>query len=97
MEYFIALFVCLAFMPILQAAWLKYFNPRCTIPMLLRRLKHKRLGLVCSRSEYQWIGIDEISPRLLECLWAAEDPEFFNHFGFDFEAIRVAIEDSKKD
>lgn len=38
-----------------------------------------------------WVSIKEISPRMQLAVIAAEDARFFNHSGFDFEAIKRAI------
>src|ERR1700677_1024778 len=94
-KYSAFLFLGLFSVPILQAVWLRYLNPSSTVPMLLRRIKYKGDGLPSPRTKYCWIGLNEISPRLLECLWVAEDPRFFKHFGFDFDSIKRAIQDYK--
>ncbi len=39
-----------------------------------------------------WQDLEEISPRLVRALIAAEDARFCEHFGFDFDAIQAAIE-----
>lgn len=38
-----------------------------------------------------WRPIEEISPRLVRSVMAAEDARFCDHHGFDFEAIREAM------
>lgn len=46
-----------------------------------------------------WVSYDEISPNLARAVIAAEDARFCAHWGFDFEAIRRALEhneDSKR-
>ncbi|MEM7189918.1 MAG: monofunctional biosynthetic peptidoglycan transglycosylase [Pseudomonadota bacterium] len=42
--------------------------------------------------EREWRSLDEISPRLARSVIAAEDARFCDHYGFDLEAIREAIE-----
>ena len=42
--------------------------------------------------ERDWVDLDQISPRLVRSVIAAEDARFCDHFGFDFEAIEAAIE-----
>lgn len=39
----------------------------------------------------EWRPIEEISPRLVRSVMAAEDARFCDHHGFDFEAIREAM------
>jgi monofunctional biosynthetic peptidoglycan transglycosylase len=39
-----------------------------------------------------WVPFDEISPHLVRALIASEDAQFCNHGGFDWKAIKQAIE-----
>lgn len=45
---------------------------------------------------YQWFSYDEISKQMALAVVAAEDQNFPNHFGFDFEQIEKAIEQSNR-
>ncbi|CUK14161.1 Penicillin-binding protein 2D [Ruegeria denitrificans] len=49
----------------------------------------RRLGKV----ERDWVPIEEISPIMARSVVAAEDANFCQHWGFDVEAIRDALED----
>jgi len=49
----------------------------------------RRLGAV----EHDWVPIDRISMNLQRAVVAAEDANFCLHWGFDMEAIRIAIAD----
>ena len=40
----------------------------------------------------KWIKIENISPNMPLLAVTGEDPQFFNHIGFDFEQIKNAIE-----
>jgi monofunctional biosynthetic peptidoglycan transglycosylase len=51
-----------------------------------------RLGGV----ERDWRDLDEIAPALARSVIAAEDARFCEHLGFDFEAIRQAIEERER-
>lgn len=46
--------------------------------------------------EYKWRGLDDISPRLVEAVIAAEDARFCQHRGFDFEAIEKALDSNAR-
>lgn len=50
--------------------------------------EHSRLGGIAR----DWRDMDEISPRLARSVMAAEDARFCDHSGFDFAAIREALE-----
>ncbi|QDQ27108.1 penicillin-binding protein 1C [Chitinimonas arctica] len=42
----------------------------------------------------QWVGLDAVSPRLVEAVLAAEDRHFFEHGGIDWTALGAAAIDS---
>lgn len=44
---------------------------------------------------HSWTPIEEISPNLQLAVVASEDQNFMSHNGFDFEAIRKAMEENK--
>jgi len=41
-----------------------------------------------------WVPIDRISPNVARAVIAGEDSRFFEHDGFDYEAIRAAAEEN---
>ncbi len=41
---------------------------------------------------YQWVSADNISIHAFEAIIAAEDQRFFKHYGFDFDAIGLALQ-----
>lgn len=41
--------------------------------------------------DYRWRGLDDVSPRLVEAVIAAEDSTFCAHRGFDMKAIQKAL------
>jgi monofunctional biosynthetic peptidoglycan transglycosylase len=61
-------------------------NPFTTIYM---SQEARRLGGV----DYEWVPLEEIAPVMARSVVAAEDANFCNHWGFDVEAIKDAIED----
>ena len=42
--------------------------------------------------DYQWRGLNQISPNLVDAAIAAEDARFCSHHGFDMEAIQKALD-----
>ena len=62
-------------------------NPPTTIYMLQ---ESRRLGEPVDQA---WVSADEIAPVMLRSVVAAEDANFCNHWGFDMNAIRDAIEE----
>lgn len=65
-----------------------YFTPLMGIRLIEQVFdKDKELKLV-----KDWTAIDQISPHMVLAVVAAEDQKFLDHFGFDVEAIRNALE-----
>lgn len=48
-----------------------------------------------STFKHDWVSIDEISKNLQLAVICSEDQNFLNHNGFDFEAIKKAIDDNR--
>jgi monofunctional biosynthetic peptidoglycan transglycosylase len=48
------------------------------------------------RLRHDWVSLSEISPHLQLAVVCAEDQEFLEHEGFDFEAIEKAYKHNKK-
>ena len=46
---------------------------------------------------YQWVPLDSISPHVALAVVAAEDQKFPRHWGFDFQSIRLALEEGEAD
>lgn len=50
-------------------------------------------GMRVGEIRREWRDYDEISPHMARAIVAAEDANFCNHWGFDMDAIRDALED----
>lgn len=70
---------------------LKKENPGKTAFMEYREHEWKEKGRKYSIN-YSWIPLSRISPYLIKAVLIAEDDKFWRHEGFDYEAIRKAIE-----
>ena len=46
------------------------------------------------RLKKEWVSIEEISPNIVNAVIASEDNKFMEHWGFDFDAIKLAAFDS---
>ncbi|MBK7892969.1 MAG: monofunctional biosynthetic peptidoglycan transglycosylase [Bdellovibrionales bacterium] len=46
--------------------------------------------------EKDWVSLEKIQPQVIRAAIASEDFRFIQHAGFDFEAIRKAIETNKR-
>jgi len=69
----------------------KASNPKKTAFMEYRerqwKEKNKKVTI-----RYIWVPLSRISPFLVKAVLIAEDDKFWSHEGFDYEAIRKAIE-----
>lgn len=70
---------------------LKYENPKVTAMMKYRMKQWEREGKTIQIRQI-WVPLNQISPYLIKAVLIAEDDKFFRHEGFDFEAIKRAIE-----
>jgi monofunctional glycosyltransferase len=59
--------------------------------MVIRSLEYPGESL-----QHDWVRMEKISPNLQLAVVASEDQQFLHHNGFDYEAIRKAIEENKK-
>jgi monofunctional biosynthetic peptidoglycan transglycosylase len=64
-------------------------NPRTTALIEQRRAEAKERGRAF-RPRQAWVGLENVSPRLVQAVLLSEDANFFGHAGLDWEAIRDA-------
>ena len=75
---------------------LKTENPQ-TSSMIEYRLQQAREENREPRKYMVWQPIDQISPNLAKAVLAGEDARFFEHHGFDWEAINKAWDEAVKE
>jgi monofunctional glycosyltransferase len=68
-------------------------NPRTTAV-----IEQRRAEALARRSAFRprqsWVGLDRISPALVEAVLASEDARFFAHGAFDWTEVGAAADDS---
>jgi len=67
-------------------------NPAKTAFMEYREAEWKRAGLDDKKIKQKWVSLNNVSPNLVKAVLIAEDDKFWQHEGFDYEAIERAIE-----
>ncbi|MBN1278669.1 MAG: monofunctional biosynthetic peptidoglycan transglycosylase [Chlorobiaceae bacterium] len=67
-------------------------NPSVSAFMEYREAQWKQEGLDDKRVRQRWVSLDRVSPNLVKAVLIAEDNKFWQHGGFDYEAIEKAIE-----
>jgi monofunctional biosynthetic peptidoglycan transglycosylase len=71
----------------------KYINPPITPLMIIRHFESSQGE---ETIKIYWKALKEISPNAILAVIAAEDQKFFDHGGFDFEAIKKAFKKNRK-
>lgn len=84
----LGLMVYIAWPPNIPSLRLK--NPSKTALMQLRTKQAKAKGRTL-KSTLSWKPIDQISSYLVHAVLLAEDDTFYQHHGFDFQQIRIAL------
>lgn len=75
--------------------WWKWVPPQETRFMSLR-LEELRQKQPAAELKYQWVPYSHISTHLKRAIIAAEDANFVDHEGFDWEGIQKALEKNQK-
>ena len=75
---------------------LKWLNPITSSIMIQRKIEAVVNFNERQMIAYQWFSYDEISKQMALAVIAAEDQNFPNHFGFDFDQIEKAIEQHER-
>jgi len=73
-----------------DVGWLRTTNPHTTAMMRQRQEEQRAAGQV-DPSRWEWVGLPQISPYLIQSVVEAEDARFFDHRGFDWENIWKAL------
>ena len=76
-------FLLVSLLPILLLRWIP---PPTSAVMLARTLGEGR------SQDYQWVPLERIAPSAALAVVAAEDQKFPDHWGFDLDSIRDAVE-----
>ena len=95
-KWMLVLLVAFLFIPAMQVAVVRFINPPLTLPMLIEkagamfsnRPKHPLL--------YRWIDLPQIPELFLEHLWISEDQRFFQHAGFDWKEMDLAVKKAER-
>ncbi len=74
-------------------ALLRFVDPPTTAFMLARRQEASEKNEKGFVLQQQWVARSRISTHLQRAVIAAEDQKFFQHSGFDVQAIEDALED----
>ena len=77
---------------IASLAVLRWVNPPTTVLQMERRVQ-ALVGHAPYRKFYAFVPLGDISFNLQHAVIAAEDARFYQHHGFDWKQVQIAIED----
>src|SRR5215469_7791280 len=86
----------LLLIPILEVLYVRFFNPPVTTLMIFRRVEAMVAKRFHGDINYRWIPLNQVPDDFLDGVWQMEDSRFFNHEGFDWIEMEVAIERAKR-
>ena len=72
------------------------FIPVPFTPLMFQRVGEQIAGGKHVHLKHHWVSMDKISPNMVLAAISAEDNNFQNHFGIDFEAIEKAQKHNRK-
>lgn len=78
-----------------QVMYVRFFPPLITLTMLERQVEALRSGRPAGLHR-SWVDRDALEPAVIQAVLAGEDARFFQHHGFDLEAIGKAWEHNQK-
>ena len=97
MVKWLLIFLCLLLLvPIIEVASVRFINPPCTMPMMLHRARGILSNSQHSPLQYQYVNLNGIPVMFLKHLWISEDERFFQHNGFDWKQIDIAIKQAER-
>ena len=88
-KWILILLVVLLLIPAMQVAVVRFVNPPTTLPMLIDQAGGTPLL-------YRWIDLPQIPEMFLKHLWISEDQRFFQHEGFDWTEMDLAVKEAER-
>lgn len=79
----------------LMLALLRWIDPPTTAVQVQRRVQAWIHGVPC-QARYRFVPLNQISPDLQHAVIAAEDGHFYQHHGFDWHEMKIAVEGDRE-
>lgn len=92
-RWIIRLFLGFITLSLVLVLLFKWVNPGYTLTMLSRKWKSDKPGFVIKK---EWKDLEYISPNMQLAVICGEDQHFCTHHGFDFAAIKNAMDNNEK-
>ena len=95
-KWFLLVLAALLLIPALQVAMVRFVNPPWTLPMLLERGGQTFSRVPKAPLRYRWIDLEQMPEMFLKHLWISEDERFFQHDGFDWKEMDLAMKKAER-
>ena len=95
-KWILMLLVALLLIPVMQVAAVRFVNPPWTLPMLIDQGSAMFSRAPKSPLLYRWIDLPQMPEMFLEHLWISEDQRFFQHEGFDWKEMDLALKKAER-
>ncbi len=95
-KWILLLLVVLLLIPAMQVAVVRFINPPVTLPMLIDQGSAMFSSAPTRPLRYRWIDLPQIPEMFLEHLWISEDQRFFQHEGFDWKEMDLAVKEAER-
>ena len=95
-KWILILLVVLLLIPAMQVAVVRFVNPPLTLPMLIDQGSAMFSRAPKSPLLYRWIDLPQIPEMFLKHLWISEDQRFFQHEGFDWKEMDLAVKEAER-
>ncbi len=95
-RWLLLVLVALLLIPVLQVAVVRFVDPPRTLPMLLEQGGQMFSNGPRAPLRYRWIDLAEMPQMFLKHLWISEDQRFFQHDGFDWKEVDIAMKKSER-
>jgi monofunctional glycosyltransferase len=95
-KWVLIVLVVLLLIPAMQVAVVRFINPPVTLPMLIDQGSAMFSRTPKRPLRYRWISLPQIPEMFLKHLWISEDQRFFQHEGFDWKEMKLAVKEAKR-
>src|SRR6476646_12036451 len=95
-KWILILLAILLLIPAMQVAVVRFVNPPRTLPMLIEQGGATFSKAPKSPLLYRWIDLSQIPEMFLKDLWISEDQRFFQHEGFDWKEMDLAVKEAER-
>jgi monofunctional biosynthetic peptidoglycan transglycosylase len=95
-KWVLIVLVVLFVIPAMQVAAVRFINPPWTLPMLIEQVGTTFTRAPKAPLRYRWIDLPQIPEMFLKQLWISEDQRFFQHEGFDWTEMDLAVKEAER-